>query len=224
MRDEDLFARDVLGGPFTLCPATGDRATALAWLDPAWGAVGIEGVVPKGSEQRYLPGKRTWIRVRSRMTTEVIIAGATGAVTSPASLPPARYDDTGRLRLIARTTPLPAAVRRDLGGRLRAAGPDHPWHGRRFSAGWGTRGDLDHTPVLPELVSGLISDTAIGGGRYRRPVRFLRLREDRQLPVRHQCQMPNPTALTANQISRIVSHQSHLKSNLTLPGITLPSK
>ncbi|MFD1272407.1 hypothetical protein ACFQ51_12690 [Streptomyces kaempferi] len=121
MRDEDLFARDVLGGPFTLCPATGDRATALAWLDPAWGAVGIEGVVPKGSEQRYLPGKRTWIRVRSRMTTEVIIAGATGAVTSPASLPPTRYDDTGRLRLIARTTPLPAAVRRDLGGRLRAA-------------------------------------------------------------------------------------------------------
>lgn len=175
---EDLFARDVLGGPFTLCPATGDRATALDWLDPAWGAVGIEGVVLKGSEQRYLPGKRAWIKVRSRMTAEGIIAGVTGAVTSPASLLLARYDDTGRLRLIARTTPLPAAVRRDLGGRLVAAGPDHPWHGRRFSAGWGTRADLDYTPAVPALVAEFISDTAIDDGRYRHPVRFLRLRED----------------------------------------------
>jgi ATP-dependent DNA ligase len=34
----------------------------LDWLDPAWGAAGIEGVVLKGSEQRYLPGKRAWTR------------------------------------------------------------------------------------------------------------------------------------------------------------------
>ncbi|MDI9834968.1 hypothetical protein QMY38_27685 [Streptomyces sp. KAU_LT] len=38
---EDLFARDVLGAPFTLCPVTTDRATALEWLDPAWGEVGL---------------------------------------------------------------------------------------------------------------------------------------------------------------------------------------
>ena len=112
------------------------------------------------------------------MTAEGIIAVVTGAVTSPASLLLARYDDTGRLRLIARTTPSPAAVRRDLGGRLHVADPDHPWQGRRFSAGWGTRGDLDYAPVLPELVAEFISDTAIDEGRYRHPVRFLRLRED----------------------------------------------
>ncbi|GAB2889502.1 hypothetical protein GCM10027074_67320 [Streptomyces deserti] len=55
---EDVCARQVLAAPFTLCPATNDRATALDWLDPAWGTVGIEGVVIKGSEQPYLPGKR----------------------------------------------------------------------------------------------------------------------------------------------------------------------
>ncbi len=34
---EDLFAREVLAAPFTLCPATIDRQVALDWLDPAWG-------------------------------------------------------------------------------------------------------------------------------------------------------------------------------------------
>ncbi|MFE7276466.1 hypothetical protein [Streptomyces sp. NPDC057623] len=48
---EDLFARVVLTAPFALSPATTDRATAVGWLDPVWGAVGIEGVVVMGTEQ-----------------------------------------------------------------------------------------------------------------------------------------------------------------------------
>ncbi|MFD7935362.1 hypothetical protein ACFV4T_12670 [Streptomyces sp. NPDC059755] len=47
----------MLTAPFTLCPATTDRATALDWLDPAWSAAGIEGVVVKGAEQTYHMGK-----------------------------------------------------------------------------------------------------------------------------------------------------------------------
>ncbi|MET7379901.1 hypothetical protein ABZT08_13965 [Streptomyces sp. NPDC005526] len=42
---EDLFADGVLVPPLTLCPATTDRAVAQDWLDPAWGAAGIEGVL-----------------------------------------------------------------------------------------------------------------------------------------------------------------------------------
>ncbi|PWI15979.1 ATP-dependent DNA ligase [Streptomyces sp. Act143] len=177
-RLEDLFAREVLGGPFTLCPATTDRATMLDWLDPAWGAAGIEGVVCKGSEQKYLPGKRAWIKVRSRVTAEGVIGGVTGTLASPASLLLARYDHAGRLRLVARSTPLPTAVRRDLAGRLHPAGPDHPWHGRRFSAGWGTRGELQYHPVAPDLVAEFLADTSVDEGIYRHPVRFLRLRDD----------------------------------------------
>ncbi|MGW6927902.1 hypothetical protein ACWGA9_42695 [Streptomyces sp. NPDC054950] len=56
-RLEGLFASGVLTAPFTLCPATTDRATALDWLDPAWSAAGIEGVVVKGAEQTYHMGK-----------------------------------------------------------------------------------------------------------------------------------------------------------------------
>ncbi|MGX5181631.1 hypothetical protein ACWKT5_02160 [Streptomyces avermitilis] len=36
------------------------------------------------------------------------------------------HDAVGNLRLIARTTPLPTAVRHDLAQQRRAAEPDHP--------------------------------------------------------------------------------------------------
>lgn len=107
-----------------------------------------------------------------------MIGGVTGALASPSTLLLARYDAVGNLRLIARTTPLPTAVRRDLAQHLHPADPDHPWHGRRFSAGWGTRGELEYHPVRPHLVAEFQTDTAIDEGRYRHPVRFLRLRDD----------------------------------------------
>ncbi|WP_371648166.1 MULTISPECIES: ATP-dependent DNA ligase [unclassified Streptomyces] len=175
---EDLFACGVLTAPFTLCPATGDRATALDWLDPAWGAAGIEGVVVKGTEQTYQMGKRGWLKVRSRSTSEGVIGAVTGATTSPDTLLLARYDAAGKLRLIARTTPLAPAVRRDLGERLRPAGPGHPWHGRRFSAGWGARSELDFHPVQPDVIAEFIADTSVDAGCYRHPVRFLRIRAE----------------------------------------------
>ncbi|WP_369252058.1 ATP-dependent DNA ligase [Streptomyces sp. R41] len=183
---EDLFARDVLTAPFTLCPATTDRATAVDWLDPAWGTVGIEGVVVKGTEQAYAMGKRGWVKVRARTTTEAVVGGVTGSATSPGTLLLARYDASGHLRLIARTTPLATAVRRELGAQLPLGGPEHPWRGRRFSAGWGTRGELEYHPVHPEVVVEVLADTAVDDGRYRHPVQFLRVRDDLtpdQLPL-----------------------------------------
>lgn len=107
-----------------------------------------------------------------------MIGGVTGALASPATLLLARYDAVGTLRLIARTTPLPTAVRRDLPRQLHPAAPDHPWHGRRFSAGWGASGELEYHPVRPDLVAEFEADTAIDAGLYRHPVRFLRLRDD----------------------------------------------
>ncbi|MFM9540079.1 ATP-dependent DNA ligase [Streptomyces turgidiscabies] len=184
---EDLFAHNVLGAPFTLCPNTLDRATAQDWLDPAWGTAGIEGAVLKGLEQPYLPGKRAWIKVRARMTAEAVIGAATGSPHHPLTLLLGRYNAAGDLRLVARTTPLNTSVRRDLGRQLAPSGSEHPWHGRHFSAGWGTREQLEYHPVRPDLVAEFVADTTIdAGGRYRHPVRFGRVREDLtpdQLPL-----------------------------------------
>ncbi|WP_326779689.1 ATP-dependent DNA ligase [Streptomyces longwoodensis] len=177
-RLKELFADGVLATPFALCPATTDRATAEGWLDPAWGAVGIEGVVVKGQAQRYEPGHRGWIKVRARATTEAVVASVTGAVGAPSTLLLGRYDQAGRLRYVARTAPLTRAARQELGALLVPAGPRHPWAGRRFTAGWGTREVLDHTPVEQDFVVEFAGDTSVDEGVYRHPVRFLRVRDD----------------------------------------------
>ncbi|MEU6597890.1 ATP-dependent DNA ligase [Streptomyces flaveolus] len=174
---EGLFANRVLVPPFTLCPATTDRAVGEDWLAPAWGSAGIEGVVVKGLAQPYWPGRRGWIKVRARETAEGVIGGVTGLVQAPATLLVGRYDSAGRLRMVARTAPLSTAARRDVGALLHRGGLDHPWYGVRFSAGWGL-GDLDFTAVQPQQVVEFLADTSVDDGRWRHPVRYVRLRGD----------------------------------------------
>ncbi|MGY3056113.1 ATP-dependent DNA ligase [Streptomyces sp. TE3672] len=102
----------------------------------------------------------------------------TGTLRSPTSLLLGRFDAGGRLRMIGRTTPLRRAASSELGGVLRLAGRDHPWHGRRFSAGWHTSDPLVFQPVVPEFVAEIVAATSVDAGRYRHPVRYLRMRDD----------------------------------------------
>lgn len=168
----------MLAASFVLCPATTNRATAEDWLVPAWGAAGVEGVVAKGLSQKYQPGRRGWIKVRARASAEAVIASVTGRVAAPSTLLLGRYDEAGRLRFIARTAPLSVTARREVGGLLSPGGADHPWQGRRFTAGWGTCETIGHRPVAPDLVVEFAGDTAVDEGRYRHPVRYLRVRDD----------------------------------------------
>jgi ATP-dependent DNA ligase len=175
---EDLFTARRLSAPWALCPQTDDRDVAVGWLDAAWGAVGVEGCMIKDPESRYLPGVRGWSKLRARTTTEAIVGAVTGTAHSPTSLLLGRLDTAGRLKLVARTTALSRAAAAELGAVLRPAGPEHPWHGRHISAGWGTKEPLEFQPVVPDLVAEVAADTAVDLGRYRHPVRYLRLRDD----------------------------------------------
>lgn len=175
---EDLFTTRRLAAPWALCPQTSDLETARSWLDPVWGAAGIEGVVIKNPESRYRCGERGWLKVRTRLTAEGIIGAVTGSPHAPSSLLLGRFDVKGRLRLVARSTPLSGQAAAELGAVLRPAGPDHPWWGREFSAGWGTKDLLVFQPVVPDLVAEVDTDTALDLGRHRHPVRYLRLRDD----------------------------------------------
>ncbi|NYV74219.1 ATP-dependent DNA ligase, partial [Streptomyces sp. UH6] len=109
---------------------------------------------------------------------EAVVASVTGPVHTPSTLLLGRWDAAGRLRFMARTAPLAAAARRDVGALLQPGGPDHPWTGRRFSAGWASRELLEHRPVEPDLVVEYSGDTSVDEGRYRHPVRFLRVRDE----------------------------------------------
>ena len=178
---EALFADAGLTAPFTLCPSTTDPATAREWL--TWTAAGLEGLCFKRLAERYRAGTRVWGKYKVRVTAEAIVGAVTGSVTGPRTLLLGRYDDTGRLRYIGRTVPLARTAATGLAAVLTPAGGGHPWTGRTFTAGWGSRDVLDVRLVDPQLVVEVAVDVARdAAGRWRHPVRLHRARPD--LPLR----------------------------------------
>jgi ATP-dependent DNA ligase len=173
---EELFAAYRLAAPWALSPSTGDRRQAREWL-AYWSAVGVEGVVCKGAGQRYEPG-RGWLKVRSRRSTEAVLGAVTGRLEEPRTVLLGRYDGGGRLRLVARSTPLAAELGRGIGRLLAPAGPGHPWARMRIGVRWGSGEPLVFTVVEPEVVVEFSGDTAVDRGRWRHPVRVLRARAD----------------------------------------------
>jgi ATP-dependent DNA ligase len=174
---EELFERHDLRAPWSLSPSTTDREQAEEWLR-TWPAVGVEGLVAKGLDQPYQPGRRGWYKIRAKDTTEAVIGAVTGSPHRPETVLLGRYDDTGTLRLVARSTPLAPPLRRDLGGFLTPAGADHPWTGIRVSTSWGSREPLEFTCVQPDQVAEFHADPAIDRGRWRHLVQVKRLRAD----------------------------------------------
>ncbi|MFC8226280.1 ATP-dependent DNA ligase [Streptomyces sp. NPDC057287] len=127
---------------------------------------------------RYRPGVRGWTKVRRRNTTEVLAGGLTGSLHRPQVLLLGRYDTTGRLHLVGKTTPLNPGLARELAGHLAAAGPDHPWIGVCFTASWNSRALLEPVLVDPVLVAEVSADVSQDHGVWRHPLRYERLRLD----------------------------------------------
>lgn len=178
-RLEVLFAACGLSAPWTLCPMTTDLAKAREWLESWPDVSGVEGILIKNTNQRYLPNHRGWTKIRRRDTTEAIIGAITGALARPQLLILGRHDDSGRLRSIGRTVALRPDQARQVAEHLEAADPGHPWTGARFAAARGSREVLDVVLVGPDLVAEVSADTAVDrGGVHRHPLRFRRLRMD----------------------------------------------
>ncbi|MFE9468645.1 hypothetical protein ACFYNW_34395 [Streptomyces virginiae] len=57
---ENLFTEDALAAPWTLCPMTTDLAKAGEWLESWTDVSGVEGILVKPLNGRYLPGYRGW--------------------------------------------------------------------------------------------------------------------------------------------------------------------
>ncbi|MFF3675904.1 ATP-dependent DNA ligase [Streptomyces sp. NPDC002120] len=176
---ENLFSEHALTALWTLCPQTTDLAKAREWLESWTDVSGVEGILVKPLNSRYLPGYRGWTKIRRRDTTEAIVGAITGTLTRPQLLVLGRHDQNGRLRAVGRTVPLRPDAARQVAEHLTPAAPGHPWEGVRFSATWGSRDVLDTTLVHPALVAEVSADRAIDhGGIYRHTLRFQRLRLD----------------------------------------------
>ncbi|MDE3203387.1 MAG: ATP-dependent DNA ligase [Acidobacteriota bacterium] len=193
-RREHLEA--VLGGarsPVHLTPITAELETARDWFDRFEGA-GLDGVVAKGRELRYLPDQRAMIKVKHERTGDFVVGGfrwysADRSVVG--SLMLGLYEE-GRLQHVGVIGSFPVERRRQLVEELAPyRGPvDHPWAewagfmvadgGKAPGAGsrWNAGKDLSFELLDPRLVVEAAFEH-LQGRRLRHTARFRRWRPDR---------------------------------------------
>lgn len=152
------------GGRIQLVPATTDPQAAQEWMDPAYGSVGIEGVVSKSLEGRYHERRNGWWKTRVTTTEEAVILGVTAH-----ALVLGRSDHRGRWKAVGLSQPIPAPLRHELADRLRPHGDPATLPG--IVNGLPGSEDVTYQPTRPQLVVEIEVDSALEFGRYRhRPV------------------------------------------------------
>ncbi|MFH8894319.1 hypothetical protein [Streptomyces sp. NPDC017949] len=117
-RLEVLFASRGLTAPWTLCPMTTDLAEAREWLETWTDVSGVEGLVIKNMNQRYLPRARGWEKIRHSENVDADVIGFTGTAARPRHLV-VRLPN-GRM---ARSQQLTAPLAAQVALFLRGAGP-----------------------------------------------------------------------------------------------------
>jgi ATP-dependent DNA ligase len=191
LRDRRAELETLLANTTTLVltPQTDDVNVATAWID-GFADQGIEGVVAKRASQRYLPGRRDWVKVKARRTVECVVGGYRGDGV-PETLMLGLHTDDG-LRFVGHTVPLPAHERARAASFLELA-DDSPFErGRPGASRWeGFRFD-DHewVRVKPTTVVE-VAFTQLSYGMFRHATRFLRWRPDREPRSCDETQLPD---------------------------------
>ena len=188
---EHLF--EGAGPPLHLTPMTRDRDTAVQWLKEFEGA-GLDGVIVKLAQNRYVPGKRAMIKVKHIRTADCVVAGFRWYKTGKdmiGSLLLGLYDDEGTLQHVGVTSSFTMATRSKLVKELEPlrnnAMENHPWRNwasadmSRMPGGqsrWSAGKDLSWEPLRVERVCEVKYDH-LQGDRFRHAAVFLRWRPDR---------------------------------------------
>jgi len=163
--------------PLQLSPTTEDVTVARTWMAD-YRPAGIEGLVVKGATTRYTPGKRNWIKVKSRATHEVIVGAVIGPMTRPETVVAGLYRGD-ELVIVGRTVPLTRAQSQSLAAVLEPAAAKHPWPDTIGSGRFGgSRAPAPLTKVAPTVVAEVSADTGVQAGVWRHPLRYLRHRPD----------------------------------------------
>jgi len=191
--------------PIHLCPVTLDRTVALRWFVEFEGA-GLDGVIAKRLDDRYLPDARVLVKVKHRRTADCVVAGYRLHKDGKGvgSLLLGLYDDGGVLHHVGVAASFTARRRVELLHELESSTIDvvaepevfaaHPWSdwesagagadgtGRRVPGGasrWNAGKDLSWVPLRIELVAE-VTFGQLQEGRFRHGSQFLRWRPDRR--------------------------------------------
>ncbi len=171
-----------LAPPLQVTPATPDRDLAQRWLsDYAAAGVGIEGLVIKGLAEAYLPGRRSWLKLRTRRTAEAIVGAVTGSLSAPDRLILGLPGEDGALVVAGGTAPLTPRQSREIAALLRPPAGPHPWPDVLPAGRTGALGGPRRLPVAlvdPALVVEVDADAAYEYGRWRHLTRFVRPRPE----------------------------------------------
>lgn len=191
-----LRLQGVLAGarpPIHLTPVTTDPAIAEQWFHQFEGA-GLDGLVAKPADLRYVPDKRLMFKVKHERTADCVVAGfrwhRSGGVVG--SLLLGLRDGKGHLQHVGVSASFSVERRRELLNELRPYRMEdtssHPWAewaewtessrlpavGNRWNAGK----DMSWVPLRPELVCEVAYDH-LEGSRFRHVAQFRRWRTDR---------------------------------------------
>lgn len=172
-----------------LTPQTDDVDVAIAWMD-GFSAHGIEGVVAKRASQRYLSGKREWIKVKARRTIDCVVGGYRGD-QRPETLMLGLYGEGG-LRFVGHTVPLPDRERARA-AELFTLFDESPFaHGRPGLSRWeGFRFEDDEWVRVEPTVVAEVAFTQLSYGMFRHATRFVRWRPDREPSSCDDSQLPD---------------------------------
>ncbi len=177
-----------------LTPRTDDADLAAVWFD-AFERIGLDGVVAKRADQRYVPGKREMVKVKHRRTANCVVVGYRLSKTGDGigSLLLGVYDDAGRMHFIGHTSAFRAAERREILERVRplettmeaaleaALGDLEGVDPARMAGGqsrWSRGREAEFVPLEPVLVVEVTYDY-LQGDRFRHATGFVRWRTDK---------------------------------------------
>lgn len=172
-RLEQLF--DGATPPLQLVPSTLERDAALAWMRPEMAAVGIEGVVAKQVDRPYRPGRTgDWVKVRQMTVVDAVVVGVTGSPARPQELVLARPEQSGELRRIGLSLPLPPQLRDSAAQHITpTGGPPVP-----ISSGVFGQARIEYQPVRPELIVEVQVEASVETFTSRLRPRVHRIRTD----------------------------------------------
>ena len=174
-RRSELLKR---GKGFWISPATGDLAAATGWLD-RFEAAGLDGVIAKRLGLPYLPGSREGVvKVKEHKTADCVVVGVRWKErpTRLATLLLGLYRDDGGLDYVG-SAAVGARNHDEIAALVKPLLDEQSE--RRFSEPnrWGT-GDLEETPLKPELVAEVRYDK-VQGNRFRHGTKLIRFRDDK---------------------------------------------